>query len=1207
MDYLHADHYSHGGDSYYTPQANPYIGAGMNYNPNTSFDRHSDQSSHLSLHSTGSNRPGARQAPRIGEQSNDAYSSYAGMARVSEDDRGSPMPRNPRESPYHNLPQYREAPSPNYPDHTGVDDSFGPRDEYGGVGAGNSYPVSGDNYPAEYRQSPTGDPYQTRGLVQPEYVDDHGDPGPPYDESYRDSPYHLQDYPPNALGRIAENIDHYHDGHQTFPQQPNENIDHYHDGHQTFPQQPDDSFQGDHYQGGEQQMYRHDPYLDSPQQRHSYDHEGYQRQSPLPGVGPPRYRASYDEGHPLQQYDGELPGEDGPRYRGSYNREEPAPYGGLPADEAPAHYRGSYDHEGSHSYGASHDDGQPARTRGSYQDGRNPNDSFEDPGRKYEGLPPVRTDPFADDPFRDQRSHDGSFAGLRDEEPYHRGQSPSGDMRQGPYDPHPYDGHEGADYLSGAAPRYDDYMESQPYPGETERAFYPDETERPFYPQEVEMERRMGSMQLAPPATEGYHPDDRRTPSVDGRPPFGDYHRAPDLQEVIEYLSSPDDSIKANAAAYLQHLSFNDDGIKAKTRSLGGIQPLIELLSNELTEVHRNACGALQNLSFGKANDENKRAIKNLGGVPELIRLLRKTDQEDVMDSVTGILWNLSSCEDLKQVILDDGLTVLVNVVVLPYSGWNAGISQPSQRPWTTVFRNTTGILRNISSAGYDARKKLRECRSLVNALIHALQQARDDNNIDCKPVENVVCILRNLSYRVQEMEDPDFYKKRSVPRSSAPPSKEENSGCFGGGGKKAAKKTSTRENTPQRFPPKLPPSGSEYQSLWGNDLIQLYLLILKSCTNPVSMEAAAGAIQNLTACDWEPAVECRAFVRKAKGLPILVDLLSNESNRVVCAAATALRNLTIDEKNKELVGKYSIQQLVAWLPRDTRHAANKCPDDLICAVLATLYEVIRSNQDYAVSLIQEDGLSRLKYINTSEGRFLARTLKINHTILKTLWSFKSLHGRYSHMGFTEQDFLVSKATPRPDGYRDSKSRNEGPVSSNHTTPYNTLSRPISAQGYDDSTLSTGRAPPRVERMGYGGGARGSRSDMDGYLQMNQGNPAFFDQDRGNYSRDRIPVESVPLSDMGPGYAPLDEPRPHKKPVGGVPLFPNLPPSRGGDRAQQEPSPTPQDLSTVPEPLYAQVNKGRRRHDDYTQAAGGGSSAVILDASGGQGGADSWV
>lgn len=46
----------------------------------------------------------------------------------------------------------------------------------------------------------------------------------------------------------------------------------------------------------------------------------------------------------------------------------------------------------------------------------------------------------------------------------------------------------------------------------------------------------------------------------------GGYIRPPDLQEVIDYLNYPDDSVKANAAAYLQHLSYNDDGIKAKTR-----------------------------------------------------------------------------------------------------------------------------------------------------------------------------------------------------------------------------------------------------------------------------------------------------------------------------------------------------------------------------------------------------------------------------------------------------------------------------------------------------------------------------------------------------------------------------------------------------------------------------------------------------------------
>ena len=52
--------------------------------------------------------------------------------------------------------------------------------------------------------------------------------------------------------------------------------------------------------------------------------------------------------------------------------------------------------------------------------------------------------------------------------------------------------------------------------------------------------------------------------------------------------------IKANAAAYLQHLCYMDDPVKAKTRQLGGVPPLVGLLSNEIPEIHRNACGALR-------------------------------------------------------------------------------------------------------------------------------------------------------------------------------------------------------------------------------------------------------------------------------------------------------------------------------------------------------------------------------------------------------------------------------------------------------------------------------------------------------------------------------------------------------------------------------------------------------------------------------------
>lgn len=46
-----------------------------------------------------------------------------------------------------------------------------------------------------------------------------------------------------------------------------------------------------------------------------------------------------------------------------------------------------------------------------------------------------------------------------------------------------------------------------------------------------------------------------------------------------------------------------------------------------------------------------------------------------------------------------------------------------------------------------------------------------------------------------------------------------------------------------------------------------------------------------------------RAAVRKEKGLPILVELLRIDNDRVVCAVATALRNMALDVRNKELIG----------------------------------------------------------------------------------------------------------------------------------------------------------------------------------------------------------------------------------------------------------------------------------------------------------------
>ena len=59
-------------------------------------------------------------------------------------------------------------------------------------------------------------------------------------------------------------------------------------------------------------------------------------------------------------------------------------------------------------------------------------------------------------------------------------------------------------------------------------------------------------------------------------------------------------------------------------------------MDHKVAEVQKSACGALRNLVYGKATDNNKVALRNCGGVPALLRLLRKTTDNEVRELVTG-------------------------------------------------------------------------------------------------------------------------------------------------------------------------------------------------------------------------------------------------------------------------------------------------------------------------------------------------------------------------------------------------------------------------------------------------------------------------------------------------------------------------------------------------------------------------------------------
>ncbi|XP_055775523.1 splicing regulator ARVCF-like isoform X9 [Salvelinus fontinalis] len=595
----------------------------------------------------------------------------------------------------------------------------------------------------------------------------------------------------------------------------------------------------------------------------------------------------------------------------------------------------------------------------------------------------------------------------------------------------------------------------------------------------------------------------RRSPSIDSIRKDPRW-RDPDLQEVIAMLGHPIDPVKSNAAAYLQHLCYENDKIKKDVRQLKGIPVLAGLLDHPKAEVHRKACGALRNISYGKDHD-NKVAIKNCDGIPALIRLLRKTNDMEVRELITGTLWNLSSYEPLKMVIINHGLQTMTNEVIIPHSGWEHEPnedSKPRDAEWTTVFKNTSGCLRNVSSDGAEARRRLRECEGLVDALLHALQSAVGKKDMDNKSVENCVCIMRNLSYHVhKEIPGAEKFTDPSVlqaPGSVGPQrKKKDDAGCFGGKKAKEEWFNQGRKNGENAksydtldLPKRTEPTKG-FELLYQPEVVRLYLSLLTESQNYNTLEAAAGALQNLSAGQWTWSNYIRATVRKEKGLPILVELLRSDADKVVRAVAIALRNLSIDRRNKDLIGSYAMRDLVSNLPSGQQRPAKNLEEDTVVAILNTIHEIVTDSSENARSLIQAQAIEKLVAINkTSQS---PRENKAASHVLQTVWSYKDLRNALTKEGWNKSHFQLT-ASGAPKAAKNGK------------------------PGYDDTTL------PLMEKNQDGYSTIDQRdkdckykSGGDGSVDLTEREPLKNDTNTKHYVRSNRPaVNLVDACDVKP-------------------------------------------------------------------------------------------
>uniref|UniRef100_A0A8C4H7S2 Catenin delta-1 n=1 Tax=Dicentrarchus labrax TaxID=13489 RepID=A0A8C4H7S2_DICLA len=512
--------------------------------------------------------------------------------------------------------------------------------------------------------------------------------------------------------------------------------------------------------------------------------------------------------------------------------------------------------------------------------------------------------------------------------------------------------------------------------------------------------------------------------------------RQPELPEVIAMLSYRLDPVKTNAAAFLQHLTFKNDKVKSDVRRLKGIPALVSLLDHPSKDVHHSACGALKNISYGRDQD-NKIAIKNCDGVPALVRLLRKTRDQDLTDTITGTLWNLSSHDLVKMEIVDHALHALADEVIVPHSGWERGSNggeescKPRHLEWETALTNTAGCLRNVSSERSEARRKLRECTGLVDSLMYVVQSQINRKDVDNKLVENSVCLLRNLSYQVhREVPGCERYAE-AAPLNQGPPTANKG-GCFGsrkGKGKKDGDDGSGDQvDIPKRTTP-----AKGYELLFQPEVVRVYTSLLRESKNPSVLEAAAGAIQNLCAGRWTYGRYIRATVRLEKGLPMMAELLAHGNDRVVRAMSGALRNLAIDNRNCELLGLHAVPHLVANLPGGQNQSGRALSEETVVSVLSTLAEVLGNSLEAAKTLRASQGIERLVLIN-KDGKRSDREVRGAGQVLQLVWAHKELRRPLEKDGWKKTDFMVN-LNPNTSTTNGPSTRANGTYEDTSTTP----------------------------------------------------------------------------------------------------------------------------------------------------------------------------
>ncbi|XP_056242566.1 plakophilin-1 [Seriola aureovittata] len=465
------------------------------------------------------------------------------------------------------------------------------------------------------------------------------------------------------------------------------------------------------------------------------------------------------------------------------------------------------------------------------------------------------------------------------------------------------------------------------------------------------------------------------------------------MKEAVECLSSDDETFQHCGASYIQHNTFIDDKAKEEVLQFNGIPPLVGLLQSPNSQVSQTASAALRNLSF--KNNSAKEAIHHSGGITEAAALLRDTDSVEIQKQLTGLLWNLSSTDDLKPDLLKSALPVLMERVILPYT---TGPNRANQDP--ELFFNATGCLRNLSSAKQNNRQAMRKCRGLVDSLVSYIKDCVEAGKPDDKSVENCVCILHNLTFQL-EAEAPTLFSRITALAKTVNRRNSEGEtgpiGCFNPQSK------SPDQERHFDFPVVEDPQPTGAGWLLHSKTLQSYLNLLESSKREETQEACCGALQNLTA--QEGIVSCvmsQAIVQKLNGLQVISPLLKSNKVSLQRNTVALVGNLTKNPNLHNALARKALPELLNIISAGTKQG-NESDDTLAMACQAGNCLLLKE-PEMGKRLLNSGLINSLSSL--SQNKYFPKASKVASLFLYNLWSEKDLQSFLKKQGMSKASFV---------------------------------------------------------------------------------------------------------------------------------------------------------------------------------------------------------